>query len=253
MDRRLYPPFRRGSFLAVPRGQRISHPSNVRRSGLAALTLRRGSIFVIPPAVVVAGAAQALSPQVVVRRRLALVPARWGAFQPVPLPQAIGTQPPAWVPQPATSVSRKPRILPLARRGSFLLVPRAQRAPHPGGIRQQKRLLVGHRGSFLLVPPGQRVPHPSIMRRHKRALAAARHGVFLFTPRPAAAQLAPWPPVMLRGARRPIAPIRRGVVFSSYLIGTPPAVTTRGQMTAVARQTAGMTSLARTVATMRGV
>lgn len=176
-------------------------------------------------------------------------PARRGQFFQVSLPQA----PPAWISQPTTATSRKPRILPTSRRGVFFSAPRGQRMAHPGEVRQRKRLPTLRRGAFFVVPLPQRMPHPSIMRRQKRALLSLKRGQFFTVPYSVASQLAPWPPMTLRGARRPIAPIRRGVVFPVRFIGAAPVVTTRGVMFGVAGSGSTMSGVIGVGATMSGV
>lgn len=215
-------------------------------------------------------------------------PLRRGQFFGIPLPPAAPAPAPAVAPQVIGRAGSR-QTGPSSRRGSFYQVPRGQRASHPGNIRRRtqtltsrraglflpvppativatppvpitvirqtgsrSRLILARRGTFYSVPRAQRMPHPGVVRRLRRALLASRHGIFLVAPKPPAAPTL-WPPLVLRGARRPVTPIRRRQFLTVPLVGAPPAVTTRGQMTAVARQTAGMTSVARTVATMRGV
>lgn len=211
--------------------------------------------------------------------------ARRGQFFQLPLPQA----PPAWIPQPTASTSRKPKAPLAGRRGVFFSLPRGQRMPHPGEVRQRKRLPVlrrgtffavpltiaaaasptavaqfiqqdslrsryvaARRGSFLYAPLGQRMPHPSVMRRHKRALLSFKRGQFFVAPY-AAPQVAPWPSSILRGARRPMAPIRRSVVFPVRLIGAAPIVTTRGVMFGVTGTGSTISGTAGSGSTMSGV
>lgn len=217
-------------------------------------------------------------------------PLRRGQFFGIPLPQAAPASAPALAPQVIRRAGSR-QTGPSSRRGSFYQVPRGQRVAHPGNIRRRTQTLTSRRaglflavpsativatppvpitvigqtgsrsrpilvrrGTFYSVPRAQRMPHPGLVRRQRRALLAARHGVFLFAPKALAApQLTLWPPLVLRRARRPVTPIRRRQFLTVPLVGAPPAVTTRGQMTAVARRAAGMTSVGRTVATMRGV
>lgn len=175
--------------------------------------------------------------------------ARRGQFFQLPLPQA----PPTWIPQPTASTSRKPKAPLAGRRGIFFSLPRGQRMAHPGEVRQRKRLPTPRRGAFFAVPIGQRMPHPGIMRRQKRALLLLKRGQFFAAPYALVLQTAPWPSIMLRGARRPIAPIRRGVVFPVCLIGAAPVVTTRGVMFGVAGSGSTMSGVIGVGSTMSGV
>lgn len=215
--------------------------------------------------------------------------ARRGQFFQVPIQQSIIIAS-AWIPQLSVSTSRKPRAPLASRRGVFFSVPRGQRVAHPGDVRQRKRLptlrrgvffavpltttvaaspaivaqfiqqdssrsryVANRRGSFLYSPLGQRMPHPSVMRRQKRALLSLKRGQFFTLPYAVASQLAPWPATILRGARRPIAPIRRGVVFPVRFIGAAPVVTTRGVMFGVAGSGSTMSGVIGVGSTMSGV
>lgn len=217
-------------------------------------------------------------------------PSRRGQFFQLPLPQATSTPPPTWIPQLIAATSRKPRAPLVIRQGVFFSAPRGQRVAHPGDVRQRKRLptlrrgaffavpftqvstaavwipqlmasasrkprapLTARRGVFLTAPLGQRMPHPSIMRRQKRALLSLKRGQFFTVPYALVLQTASWPAIMLRGARRPIAPIRRGVVFPVRLIGAAPVVTTRGVMSGVTGSGSTMSGVIGVGSTMSGV
>lgn len=260
MSRRLRPPVRRGRFFALPLPQATPAPppawvpqsiASTSRKPKAPLASRRGIFFSLPRG-------QRVTHPGDVRQRKRLPTLRRGAFFAVPFVATIVTSSNI-VSQFIQQDSSRSRYV-IIRRGSFFTLVRGQvilAAPAVTQFIQQSssrsHYVANRRGSFLYAPLGQRMPHPGIMRRQKRMLMSLKRGQFFTVPYAFVPQIAPWPPLTLRGARRPIAPIRRGVVFPVRLIGAAPVISTRGVMFGVVGSGSTMSGIIGVGSSMSGV
>lgn len=168
--------------------------------------IRRGRVGWVPPAE--APAAPSERPpgnlaQPGWRPRWPRALVRRGRLAEPPWPQAAAP-PPAWVPEVAAQVSRRPVVA--VRRGRVTLTPPEQVSPPPRPVRARLRLLPRARGGRItpVIPAplagGGGVPTPETIRRPEPRWLFQRRGRVTALPLVGAAQPAPpaYPPQTLR-------------------------------------------------------
>lgn len=168
---------RSGQFFSAPRNQRTPHPGDIRRRGRMS-SARRGAFLTVPPATVVV-VTPVLPPQAFLRRRIAIPPVRRGLFIPPPQPTTVVPQ---FVSSFIQQVGSRSRGV-SARRGFFSLVPKTQRALHPGNIRQRVKLASVRRGQYWALGGSLIVTAvPSEIKQPRKRLPRSRRGAFLSAP-----------------------------------------------------------------------